>query len=114
MQFEELTKKTLKGKVTLTFKHTGKALISNKNDLSTIVLNAEEFENVKVTSVDGEQISYRYDGHLIRLQWEAPFAANAERKVLIEYDIVDPIAGLYFQQEEGSSHWAVTDHETEK
>ncbi|CAO3692350.1 unnamed protein product [Rhizopus microsporus] len=114
LQFEELTKKTLKGKVTLTFKHTGKALISNKNDLSTTVLNAEEFENVKVTSVDGENISYRYDGHLIHLQWETPFTANAERKVLIEYDIEDPIAGLYFQQEEGSSHWAVTDHETEK
>lgn len=114
LRFKDLSSRIVTGKVTHTFKHNGTALVSNKKDLTQISLNAENFENVKVS---GDEVDYRYDGHLIHLTWKEPFEKNSERKVTIEYTLDQPIAGLYFQnpdtESEGST-WAITDHEPEK
>ncbi|KAI8375207.1 peptidase family M1-domain-containing protein [Blakeslea trispora] len=116
VHFEDLESNSFKGQVTITFKHTGKALISSVKDLSKISLNAEDFENVNVTG-DGLK-DFHYDGHHIHLFWQQPFAMQDERKVTVEYTIDHPVAGLYFnkgdENKDGSQIWAITDHETEK
>ncbi|OBZ84302.1 Glutamyl aminopeptidase [Choanephora cucurbitarum] len=116
VHFEDLTKKSFTGKVTVTFKHTGKALVSSPKDLSKILLNAEDFENVNVTG-DGLK-DFHYDGHHIHLFWQQAFAKQEERKVTIEYTIESPTAGLYFNKDDENLNatpvWAITDHETEK
>jgi hypothetical protein len=106
----------VKGSVTITFKQSSKSLVKSQKELSEITLNAENFENVQVT---GEGLStYRYNGHHIYLLWDSSFQHQEERKVTINYDLDDPIAGLYFNR--GNEYinenpsWAITDHETEK
>jgi hypothetical protein len=113
LTFADLVSKSFDGQVTITFKHTGKALVTNTKDLSTITLNGESFEDLKVTGSD-----FRYDGHHIFLEWATPFTINEERKVTIDYKVIDPIAGLYFQKPDAiygiESQYCITDHETEK
>ncbi|KAI8879234.1 hypothetical protein K501DRAFT_257181 [Backusella circina FSU 941] len=113
LTFPDLLDKSFDGQVTITFKHTGKALVTNAKDLSTITLNGESFEDLKVTGSD-----FRYDGHHIFLEWSTPFTINEERKVTIDYKVIDPIAGLYFQKPDAihgiDSRYCITDHETEK
>ncbi|RCH82376.1 hypothetical protein CU098_001740, partial [Rhizopus stolonifer] len=116
LKFQDLSTKSFEGKVTITFKHTGEGLVANNKELSSIALNAEDFEHVKVT---GEGLSdFYYDGHLIHLYWKEPFTKQSERKATIEYTIEKPIAGLYFNKNDEMLHatpaWAITDHETEK
>lgn len=118
LNFKDLLSKTVTGVVTVTFKHNGLALVSNVNDLTQIELNAENFENVKVSGFEHE-VDSRYDGHLIHLKWKEPFSKGAERKVTIEYTLDHPIAGLYFQKPDSvignpDAVWAITDHEPEK
>lgn len=114
LNFKDLSSRTVVGKVTLTFKHNGTALVSNRKDLTQTTLNAENFETVHVV---GEHVDFRYDGHLIHLTWNQPFEKNMERKVTIEYTLDHPIAGLYFQNPDTINKdptWAITDHEPEK
>lgn len=118
LNFKDLSNKTVTGKVTLTFKHNGTALVSNSKDLKEITLNAEDFENVNVTSLD-KNVEFRYDGHYIYLSWKESFQKSEERKVLVEYTLDHPIAGLYWQQPDDimkseNPTWAITDHEPEK
>jgi hypothetical protein len=86
--------------------------------LTEIALNAEHFENVKVTGIE-QEVESRYDGHLIHLVWKEPFTKGDGRKVLVEYTLDHPIAGLYFQKPDAvignpNAVWAITDHEPEK
>lgn len=118
MNFKDLLSKTVTGVVTVTFKHNGLALVSNIDDLTQIELNAENFENVKVSGVEHD-VDSRYDGHLIHLKWKEPFTKGTERKVTVEYTLDQPIAGLYFQKPDSvignpDAVWAITDHEPEK
>jgi aminopeptidase N len=117
LNFKDLKSHSFNGKVTITFKYTGKALVSNVKDLTEITLNAEDFEQVRVHSDD--QVDYRYDGHLIHLTWKKPFEKGTEGKVTVEYTVDHPIAGLYFQRPDDimkteNPTWAITDHEPEK
>ncbi|RCI02732.1 hypothetical protein CU098_010214 [Rhizopus stolonifer] len=116
VKFQDLSTKSFEGKVTITFKHTGQGLVADNKELSKIALNAEDFENVKVS---GEGLSnFYYDGHLIHLYWKEPLTKQSERKVTVEYTIEKPVAGLYFNKDDEipdpTSAWAITDHETEK
>lgn len=102
--------------MTITFKHSSQTLVKSRKELSEITLNAENFENVKIS---GEGIAnYRYTGHRIYLLWEDTFKHQEERQVTIEYELDNPVAGLYFSN--GKEYinenpaWAITDHETEK
>jgi hypothetical protein len=116
LTFEDLESKSFTGKVTITFKHNGQALVSNTDELSRITLNAENFEHVQVTGEDLED--FRYDGHHLWIYWQTPFTKNSERQVTIDYTVEQPIAGLYFNKGDeiigATPHWAITDHETEK
>ncbi|KAG0168668.1 hypothetical protein DFQ28_000363 [Apophysomyces sp. BC1034] len=113
--FHDLDRKIAESKVTLTFKHSGRAHVRSKEERSTITLNAEEFEDV---AVFGEGVTHTYDGHHIKLFWDTPFEVDAKRDVVIEYMLDDPVAGLYFQKEDSipgvTTHWAITDNEPEK
>ncbi|KAI8391176.1 peptidase family M1-domain-containing protein [Radiomyces spectabilis] len=114
LKFGNLKEETMHGKVTLTFCHSGRALIG-KDERSTVVLNAEQFEDLQVL---GEGVTHTYDGHHIQLFWSTPFEQSSRREVTITYKVEEPIAGLYFQKADSmigaSPLWAITDHETEK
>ncbi|KAG2221559.1 hypothetical protein INT45_002573 [Circinella minor] len=114
IKVNDLREKRVVAKVTITFEHSGQALISDKNTLSTAVLNAEGFLELQV-----EGASHSYDGHQIQLYWSEPFEKNTQRKVTVNYIIDHPRAGLHFQKEDSFTNdkdccWAVTDNETEK
>jgi aminopeptidase N len=114
--FKGLENKSFIGKVTITFKHNGLALVSNTDELSCITLNAENFEDVQVAGDDLKD--YRYDGHHLWIYWQTPFTKHSERLVTIDYTVEKPIGGLYFNKGDeiiGSTPlFAITDHETEK
>lgn len=116
MIFNDLESKSFVGKVIITFKHNGYALVSNPEDLSCITLNAENFEHVQVTGEDLKD--FRYDGHHLWINWRTPFTKHSERQINIDYTVDNPIGGLYFNKGDeiiGSTPcWAITDHETEK
>ncbi|KAI8146509.1 peptidase family M1-domain-containing protein [Fennellomyces sp. T-0311] len=114
LKIGDLKDKRLEATVTITFEHGGQALIKNKKDLSSAVLNAEGFLYLRI-----EGASHSYDGHQIQLSWPEPFEKNVQRKVTVKYVIDHPVAGLYFQNEDSlitdkDCCWAITDHETEK
>ncbi|KAI8968862.1 hypothetical protein BDF20DRAFT_129560 [Mycotypha africana] len=116
LQFQQLSTKCFMGKTTLTFKHNGKALVSNARDLQEIRLNAVDFEDVKVSGEGLKQ--YHYSGHHILLVWDTCFNKEEERKVTIEYTVENPVAGVYFDKDDdminATAQWAVTYCETEK
>ncbi len=69
---------------------------------STIDLNAESFETVEVKDVtnDGKNnLSYRYDGKVIRLNWKDDLVAKETRKVQISYKVNDPISSVCWNYE---------------
>ncbi|KAI9494934.1 peptidase family M1-domain-containing protein [Zychaea mexicana] len=114
LKLNDLHDKRLTATVTITFGYGGQALIRDREELSSVTLNAEGFEQLHV-----EGASHSYDGHRIQLHWPEPFEKNTQRNVTVSYKVEHPIAGLYFQNEDSLMNdkeccWAITDHETEK
>ncbi|KAJ3033276.1 hypothetical protein HDV00_006539 [Rhizophlyctis rosea] len=62
--------------------------------LSEIVLNAVGFQSVEVTGNDVK--TWQYDGERITIVWEKTFGPEEERKVTVNWVLVKPIAGMYF------------------
>ncbi|KAI8895389.1 hypothetical protein BC833DRAFT_529515 [Globomyces pollinis-pini] len=91
---------------------------SSPNDaslLSSITLNAVSFFNL---SVEGAGVSHYYDGEVLNLNWNTPFASHESRSVKISYSIIEPISGLFFEVPDkhfpNRTTYSITDHESER
>lgn len=111
----DFEKESYHGTVITTFKRTAAASVKSAKDLRQFSLNAVSFSNVKVS---GDKLDdFEYDGEKIHLYWKGDFSANEERKVTVEYDIIKPIAGLYWAKSYHTTNSAknvIADHETER
>ncbi len=101
----DLANKKANGIVTTTIKANG--IAANHLIFDAIDLN--------LGSVKGPN-RWDYDGKKINLYWETPFTKGEKREVSIEYEINDPITGMYFSYPDDKYPnrpiYAVTDHET--
>ena len=83
-----------------------------------LVLDALDFEDITVRDPDGHDLTWRYDGRKLAVQWGTPFTPTEERRVEISYTVISPIDGLYFSQPNENypdqAWYAATDHETER
>lgn len=102
---------TARGTVTVT-------VTANRAGVRELRLDAVDFELHGVEDRDGHQLVHSYDGAKLVVTWDAPFAQGEQRHVAIRYQVVAPVAGLYFSYPtddvEDRPLWAATDHETER
>jgi aminopeptidase N len=107
----DLAKQTASGRVTTTVK-------ARRSEAAVLELDAVDFEDVDVRDPDGRDLTWRYDGRKLKIQWVAPFAVTEQRHVEVSYRVVEPVAGLYFSKPNEAypdQAWYVTsDHETER
>ncbi|MEZ4712510.1 MAG: M1 family aminopeptidase [Caldilineaceae bacterium] len=91
---------------------------ANREGATQIKLNALDFEAVQVTDPDGNALRWQYDGQLITVRWQQPFAAGEERRLRVAYAVTNPVDGLFFSQPDAAcpqqGWYATTDHETER
>src|SRR5690606_27759050 len=89
----------------------------NREGASTIRFNAVSLEEVSVLS-DGRPIRFRYDGKLLRIDWEEPFLHGEERRIEVRYRVVEPLTGLLFSRPDARYPdrplFVASDHETER
>ncbi|KAI0557728.1 Peptidase M1 [Gracilaria domingensis] len=78
-----------------------------------VTLHAEDFDQVQVTSPEDDMLSFSYDGHLIQAVFSYPLPKDETVKIVVSYQVVDPVDGLLFSRE-NEGHWVVSDHETER
>ena len=90
---------------------------------TVLSLNALNFTISEVTSIDPAtkktfDITWHYDGSLISVSWKQSWSAEEVRDVIINYEVVKPIAGLYFSYPDDNQTdkpiYVGADHETEK
>jgi len=103
--------KRLDGTVTTT-------VCANREGASRIVLHAVDFEQVGVSGADSDELTWRYDGREITIDWAEPFRLGEERRFSVSYSIDDPITGLTFSIPDDVypdvARWAATDNESER
>jgi len=103
--------KRLDGTVTTTVR-------ANRDGASRIVLDAVDFEQVLVFPENGEELTWRYDGKKITVDWSEPFRRGEERMLGVSYSIDEPITGLTFsipdEEYPDRARWAATDNESER
>jgi hypothetical protein len=59
----------------------------------------------------GDNVQLQYDnGEDLVLTWSRPFVKGEERQVAISYEIVRPVSGFFFHDDDH----CITDHETER
>ena len=99
----------------------GYALITiraNVEGADTLNLDAVDFDNLKVSALNGENLQHSYDGNIIALHFESMFKADEARVVRIDYSILEPISGLQFSKPDALRPelplYAITDNETER
>ncbi len=88
-------------------------LRGNVAGADTVRLDAVDFLNLRC---DGAE--FAYDGRILELHFDAPFAFGEERSVAIHYRVEKPTSGLFFgaptEQRPTEAYFAATDHETER
>ncbi len=98
--------------------HVTTTVVARGDKPSILELDAIDFEDVSVRDPDGEELTWRYDGRKLAVQWASPFTQNEQRRVEISYKVIKPIDGLYFSQPNEAypdqAWYAATDHETER
>ncbi|KAJ3019879.1 hypothetical protein HKX48_001651 [Thoreauomyces humboldtii] len=62
--------------------------------LSSIKLDGVGFLDMEV---QGEGVSWTYDGLHVTIAWATPFAAEEKRTVTLKYTVQNPIIGLFFE-----------------
>jgi aminopeptidase N len=81
-------------------------------------LNAVDFEAVEVTDTGGQGLTWRYDGRLIDITWDAPFTQGETRQVEVRYILNQPSTGLFFSSPDDTypnrQCFAATDNESER
>ena len=110
LQFD-LANKSASGRVTTTVK-------ARHAKVSSLILNAVDFEEVNVLDPDGHELTWYYDGNNFTIDWVEPFAAAEQRRVEISYRVVEPVAGLYFSKPSDAypdhAWYMASDNETER
>lgn len=85
---------------------------------SELVLDAVDFEDLKIADPDGRTLDWSYRGDKIRVRWADPFSRGESRRVAVTYAVRHPRSGLFFsaptEAEPDRSWYAATDHETER
>lgn len=88
-------------------------LRGNVAGADTVRLDAVDFLNLRC---DGA--AHAYDGRILELHFDEPFAFGEERSVAIHYRVEKPTSGLFFgaptEQRPTEAYFAATDHETER
>lgn len=109
--FVDVAKQTVSGHVTTTVE-------ARRNGPTVLKLDAVDFEDVGVRDPDGNELSWRYDGRQLTVQWADPFAAAEQRRAEVAYRVVEPTSGLYFSRPTAAypeqAWYATSDHETER
>jgi hypothetical protein len=73
---------------------------------SSLELNAMSFEDVTVKDVTNSgtnDLSFRYDGKQIKLNWKDNLKANEIRKVEIAYTVNDPVSSVCWNYENNTN-----------
>ncbi len=87
-------------------------------DPTRLVLHAVDFADVVCEGLDGRDVTFRYDGREITIDWEQPFDEGEERKLLVTFRLENPGTGLFFSKPSESfpdrAWYAATDNETER
>lgn len=102
----DIPNRSARGHVT----HTARAQWSGAN---TLHLNAEDFEDISVSSPDDDRLSFTYDGHVVQIVFSVPLLKDQVVTVCVNYAVTDPIDGLVFSRGK-DGHFVVSDHETER
>jgi aminopeptidase N len=109
--FVDVAHQTVSGHVTTTVR-------ARCNGPTILKLDAVDFEDVDVRDPDGNELSWRYDGHKLTVQWTEPFTAAEQRRAEVAYRVVEPTSGLYFSRPDDAypdqAWYATSDHETER
>lgn len=109
--FVDLEKEAIKGTVTISVK-------ARRSGARSLALNAVSLDLIRLQDTENRGISSSYDGELLRIEWAEPFEDSEQRKVMVEYRVSRPIAGVYFSKpsdQQAAAFWyAITDHETER
>lgn len=102
----DIIKRHLKGVA----RHT---VVARSVDADFLVLNAEDFQSVNVSSDEDPDLKFDYDGHLIHICLSKLVGKGASTTITVDYVVEDPIDGLFYSGPfEGT--YVVSDHETER
>lgn len=102
----DIPKRHLKGFA----RHT---VVARSLDANFLVLNAEDFQSVDVSSDEDPDLNFSYDGHLIHIRLSKAVEKGKTTTITVNYVVVDPIDGLFYSGPfEGQ--YVVSDHETER
>lgn len=104
--FFDISNTSVRGQVT----HTVTAQWPGAN---TLHLNAEDFEDISVSSPDDDRLSFTYDGHVVQIVFSVPLVKDQVVTIHVDYAVTDPIDGLVFSRGK-DGHFVVSDHETER
>ncbi len=81
-------------------------------------LHAVDLDVQSVTDVDGRDVSHRYDGREIHIDWADAFDAGEERRLAVAYRVQGPSTGMYFSSPDDAyperPFYVATDNETER
>ncbi len=84
----------------------------------SIELHAVDFQDVRVADPEGRALEFTYDGRILKVTWEHPFAAGESRRLAVSYAVEKPATGLFFSKPSDAypkqAWYAGTDHETER
>ncbi|RME21039.1 MAG: hypothetical protein D6798_19055, partial [Deltaproteobacteria bacterium] len=104
----DLDARSLDGVVTTTLRAT-------RDGARRVVFDGVDLLDV---AVDGEGLTWRYDGRRLTVVFDDPAKTGEERSVTVRYRVQDPLTGLHFggptAVTPGAGRWAGTDHETER
>lgn len=107
----DIENETASGSVTVTVR-------ARRQGPNEIVFDAVDFLDVSASDTNGSELSWRYDGEKLNVQWPNPFEKGEERRVKITYRVVKPVDGLYFSVPDDEypdrTLYAATDNETER
>jgi len=107
----DLVNQTAGGRVITTVK-------ARRQGPTGLTLNAVDFEDINVGDPDGNELVWRYDGQKLTIEWTEPFSEAEQRRVEVSYQVVEPVAGLYFSKPNEAypeqAWYVASDHETER
>ena len=107
LNFEKWPKKNIKATIIQTVKCS--------KPHSVLILNGVGFFNLNVTDLSTNSSNFRYDGNYITIWWENDWKINEERKIKIDYEIINPTSGIEFSEKSPFNYeYAITDHEPER
>ena len=109
--YVDILNSTASGAVTTTAR-------ARRSGPTELILDAVDFLDLKVSSPDGSELDWGYDGAKLSIRWAKAFSSGEERRVDVAYRVVEPVDGLFFSKPNDAypeqAWYAATDHETER